>query len=101
MSSLEVEEKYSSVPFRFRATLTLARRLPSGENPDRKRAFGDPAYREYVYVNEKIAVAGSCHPDPNTHDMATLVAYARLSHLTDAGWAIGSLVVSGYSDKDA
>lgn len=87
-SSLQVIERYSSVPYRYVARLIRSCSVDNGKGGT-------------SVSNESMVVHGSVHPEPYNHDMATLTAYSRMAHLTDAGWAIESMVVSGYSAKDA
>lgn len=78
-------EKFSTVPFHYRALLAL-----------------DEVFEPGKRSTHSMHIAGSVHPEPYTHEAAVELVQQKLSPFTSDGWQIASLVVNKYgTSRDA
>lgn len=81
-------ERWSSVPFRWRAKLRKDR-LVLDNKGTRSRS------------EVHIAITGSAYPAHYTHDDAYAIARGLLTPFTNDDWIIESLIVNAHDQKDA
>lgn len=96
----EPTEKFSTIPFSYRARLELDERVPTGENPNRARVFGDPAYQEHKTQSHHMNLTGRVHPIEYSVQEATALFAAKIQPLLDLGWRLRAVTVKAYDEKD-
>lgn len=82
-----VNEKPSTVPFRYRARMEKQGRFGAGCGG-----------KTEVH---KAVVKGRIHPEPYDHPTAVALAQEKLRPLVDLGFQVISLIVTAYSQEDA
>jgi hypothetical protein len=96
-----VEQEHTTVPFRYRARLAWAEKVPTRPEPEgRRRQFGDKEWTATATADHSLVISGWLHPREYTHAAATALAQEKLDPFMVMGWTIESLVVSGYHAKD-